>query len=243
MIKAIISTLMLFLIFIRTVEASYKVAFPQGDFSPQYNSSTGQMLGFLPEVMERFANDSGNDFVLQSFPIKRYQLLLKSSQIDFILPSNPAWSDKTAGEIVYSSAIMNSRLGFVRKKEFIGKPVTRVATIRGYTLPELTSAQKLTNYSEYFTPKISKCMKLLKLDRVDSVYAHSDFVRSWLNKNNLNDYLVFDPSLSIDDYSYHLATISHKEIILEFNKWLFENQITIKQLMKKYGVGSEPLLE
>ncbi|TNC82881.1 MAG: hypothetical protein C9356_00030 [Oleiphilus sp.] len=228
---------------VNAARAQYSVSFPEGDYAPQYSDSTGVMAGFLPDLVRRFSDQSGYDLKLISLPIKRYQLLLKSGQLDFILPSNPAWTDKQVGDITFSSVIMISRSGFLRKKGSLERPIKNLATVRGYTLPQVNPAFKDSNYKESFTINTSATLEMLRRDYVDTVYAHLDFVKSWLRRNHLKDYLVFVPDLGYDDYSYHLATLKHPKIIAVFNQWMLDNAAEIKSLMKLHDVGHESLID
>ncbi|WP_416306049.1 substrate-binding periplasmic protein [Neptunicella sp. SCSIO 80796] len=225
-----------------TAYASFKLTFPQGHYDPQYFRVQGNMAGFLPDLMRHFANDSGIEFEMASTPIKRNARLLENGQVDFILPSNPAWADNPSGRLHFSDAILISRSGFVRRSESAGKPFEIVATVAGYTLPELNSPYSEFPYQLIETIDTDASLGMLKAGRVDTVYAHLDFVRKWLELNKLKHYLIFEKDAGYDNYSYHLATIEYPEILQMFNLWMQDNKTLIDKLRRRYSVGTESLL-
>jgi len=226
------------------VNADFLIAMPEGDYFPQYDTTQGDARGFLPEVIAAFAKTSGQGFIIQPFPIKRYQRLLKSGQVDFILPSNPLWTDaRNLNGLHFSAVIMISRSGFVRKRANKGTPVRALATVSGYTLPKIPKQYRHGNVETHRTVNTFASLEMLRANRVDSVYAHLDYVRSWLRNNQLKGYLVFEPDIGYDNFSYHLATLQHPDIIAQFDQWMGQNPNLIKSLKTKYHVGSESLLE
>ncbi len=241
LLNCVIPFILLFLV--RYSHAEYIIAFPEGDYFPHYSNHQEQMTGFLPKLMLEFSEESGIKFSLQPFPIKRYQQLLEQEQIDFILPSNPAWTDNTSGELVFSSAIMKSRSGYVRTPASKGTLIKGVATVRGYTLPPIKPFYKQNTYQESYTVNTHASLEMLKRGHVDTVYAHLDFVKAWLTEHNLSDYLYFELDFGFDDYTYHLATIKHKEIIKAFDAWLIKRQSYIVELMNHYDIGHTSLIE
>lgn len=193
--------------------ANYTIAYPEGNYAPQYYFENDDMQGFLPELIRLFAKDSGFEFEMQAAPIKRYQLLLENGDVDFILPSNPAWADNPSGRLVFSHSILISRSGFIRRQENAGQPFKVISTVSGYTLPKINPPFAETSYSVIETIDSYASLGMLKAGRVDTVYAHLDFVRQWLTINQLERYLIFEQDAGYDNYAYHLAMINHPEII------------------------------
>lgn len=235
--------LCLILLFTRVCYSQLIIAFPTGDNTPQYSDVNGQLEGFLPTLVNHFSEQTGYNFIFSALPIRRYVELFQQGKIDFILPSNPAWSDNKYGNVLFSDVIMISRSGFVRRNESKGLPVKAVATVQGYTLPALEDKHKDEKYFESFTVSTYASLEMLKRKRVDAVYAHLDFVKTWVQKNNYESNFYFEPNLKYDNYAYHLSTIKHPDILKEFNHWLSEHRSTVNSLMKKYNVGSESLID
>ncbi len=215
------------------------VAFPEGDYSPHYDSTHGEMRGFLPALMHRFSEYSGQPLSLIGLPIKRYQAYIHSGEIDFILPSNPDWSDNNKGNLLYSSVIMISRSGFVRTEAHLGTPIRRIATVTAYTLPAINPAYLSKEPKVYRTFDTHASLNMLKADRVDATYAHLDFVREWVRKNNVTQQIYFEADAGFDNFSYHLATKNHGAIIRKFDDWLRRYRADVLTLMKEYKVGTD----
>ena len=222
---------------------AYTITFPQGYYAPQYYVDNGEMTGFLPRLMQLFAEDNGLEFDMRAAPIKRYQLLLENGEVDFILPSNPAWADNPSGRLLFSNSILISRSGFVRRKEDAGNPIEAIATVSGYTLPNILPPYAVNKHKVIETIDTYASLGMLKAGRVDAVYAHLDFVRKWLTINQLENYLIFDKDAGYDNYAYHLATIEHPDIIDMFNRWLRTHQEKIDALKRQFAVGTESILQ
>lgn len=213
------------------------IAFPEGNYAPHYDNTSGTMQGFLPALVRQFSADTGHSFSLQAMPIKRYQAFIQSGEVDFILPSNPEWSDNAKGNLLYSSVIMISRSGFVRPVTLRGSPIRDIATVTGYVLPEINPAFLAGKPDIYRTIDTHASLNMLKARRVDASYAHLDFVWEWVRKNNVDMKLYFEADAGFDHFSYHLATRKHGEIIQTFNRWLTQETATVLQLMEEYGLG------
>ncbi len=217
------------------------VAFPEGNYYPHYDSTQGKMRGYLPALMERFGQDHDMQFSLLGMPIKRYQSFIRTGEVDFILPSNPAWSDTEAGPLTFSSVVMISRSGFVRSQYDLGKPIERIATVTGYWLPDITPSFLIQQPKIFYTIDTYASLSMLKARRVDAVYAHLDFVREWVRNQSGEQNIFFEADAGFDNYSYHLATLKHSQLIERFDHWMQRNRSKVIALMRQYRLGTDML--
>ncbi|MDX1453424.1 MAG: hypothetical protein R3183_12770 [Oleiphilaceae bacterium] len=225
------------------LRAEYLVAFPEGNYYPHYDSTRGEMKGFLPSLLNRFEQDSAITFSLRGMPIKRYQSLIATGEVDFIMPSNPAWSDTESGPLVFSGVVMISRSGFVRRSSQLGKPIELVATVTGYRLPDINPQYLFAQPKVVYTVDTFASLNMLRAGRVDAVYAHLDFVRQWVRSHHNVEAIYLDADAGFDNFSYHLATLKHTQVIRRFDQWMQQNRPTILQLMREYSVGEDMKLD
>lgn len=224
-------------------EQVYVVAFPEGDYYPHYDSSGDGMRGFLPDLMQRFANEHGYQFVMRGLPIKRYQSFLQTGEVDFILPSNPAWTDSELGPLTFSDQVMNSRAGFFRLPEDLHQTIRAIAIVRGYRMPTIPAEFLEGPPVIHETVDTEASLGMLRAGRVDAAYAHLDFAHQWARKTGSLALLVLEDHAGVDSFDYHLATKNHPDLIDQFNQWLKQSQAEISGLQKKYGINSDLPLE
>lgn len=212
---------------------TYVVGFPNNDFYPQYEQGPdNKAIGFLPELLKKFASDHKLKFEFRFLPIKRYLEFIKSGKIDFIMPDNKDWAleAKAGQQYIYSNRIMDSQVSIIvkRSNEFISvEQLKSIGTISGYTIHKLDSEISSKQISVSYNNNPDGLLKQVSLGRIDGAYFHSDIALHLAKK--LDKDLVIAKSLPNVDYSYHFSTIRHPEIIKQFNLWLEANSEWIEQ--------------
>lgn len=206
----------------------YIVAFPKQNFYPQYEVSERIQRGLLVDIIEKFSKDQNIEFVLKSYPIKRYVQLSKEGKVDFIFPDNPEWISKDSKNKITFSKSVTTSTGIFFSNSFKRKDeVKTIATIRGYTIPFFQKEISHKEIKKYEIDTGRSLVNFISKGRAQVGYFHEDIINKQIKENSVSN-IVFAHHLPKKEYSYHLSSIHHKSIIQKFNNWLSKNREWIK---------------
>lgn len=219
---------------------THVVGLPDTQLYPQYWNVSGQVDGYLPRILQRFASDSGLHWALKAQPIRRYYVEFREGRLDFLAPSNPAWAERNSRvPIYYSDPIMKSRAGFIGlTPDFDPAQIRQVTTLAGYTISFLIDAKSpFKNAKVNYVNDVNSTMMVLASRRTDLIYLHYDAAREWIRMNpkGKSDF-VFHEKYS-EEFDYCLATMRHPKVIDTFNTWLRQHPNILEEV-KATGMTS-----
>lgn len=223
----------------------YVVGLPDSQLYPQYWNLSGKVDGYLPRVLQRFAADSGVRWELKAQPIRRYYVEFKEGRLDFLAPSNRAWTEGSSQTgIVFSEPFMKSRAGFIGlTAQLEPTQIKQVTTLAGYTISFLTQpGTPFKNAKVNYVNDVNSAMKVLASRRTDLIYLHYDAAREWIRANAGSHAQVqyyFHDKYS-EEFDYCLATIRHPRIIESFNRWLRGNPKVLDEVKASMLTGKYP---
>lgn len=234
--------LILFTIFftanVSAKDSVYTVALPNSEFYPQYSEDDDHNAqGLLPTIIKKFSSDEKIVMRFTFLPIKRYMEYLKKGEVDFILPDNKNWGleHKKGHSFIYSDEIMSSRSGVIVKAENAKIKIddlTTLGTISGYSIHEFENQKKEQKLKVSYNSNPINLLKQVAIGRIQGAYLHVDIALYLSEQQNLK--LAVASNLPSSNYTYHLSTIKHQNIILKFNKWLNKNQPWLKAQKKTF---------
>jgi len=219
-------------------DITYTVALPNSEFYPQYSEDNNHNAqGLLPTIIKKFSSDEKISLRFTFLPIKRYMEYLKKGEVDFILPDNKDWGleHKKDQPFTYSDEIMSSRSGVIVKAENKNikiSELTSLGTISGYSIHEFEQQKNENKLKVSYNSNPINLLKQVAIGRIQGAYLHVDIALYLSEQQNLK--LVMASNLPSSNYSYHLSTIKHRDIIVKFNQWLKKNQPWMKTQKKAF---------
>jgi len=184
----------------------------------------------------------GYQFKFVALPLKRFDKWYAQEAIDFKFPDNARWRTEQSKKlnIQYSQAVLNLTAGtYVLKKNKNNekKNIKRLGTIFGFhpTLwlksIENNSIELVGSSSPY------SLLKHLLHGNVDALYIDKNVIDYNLKRLNKKSYtVVLNKKINHEPFSFHFSTISHPEIIQQFNDFLQNHYPSISAMKKKYGI-------
>jgi len=209
------------------------------EYAPHYYMDGGRFSGFARDVLDLFAKKYGYEFQYQARPYVRMVKEFLTGEVDFQYPDNPDWltAQKNGRTIFYSNGVIQYIDGIVRRNSDIGKPLStlkRIAMPRGWTP---TDYLPLVRRGELIVDEVDQAAGVIEMllhNRVDGSYLNIDVANNYLESHKISGKIGFDYSLPYQFSQYSLSSISHPEVIKEFNQFLIDSAQEIQQLKVKY---------
>lgn len=207
-------------------------------YYPHYNvNENGEYEGFGRDILDRFAADAGHTFVYKPLPVARLMDEHLKGNLDFKYPDNKNWSSgaREGLKIYYSDPIVGFIDG-VAAPETIDE-LNSLSTVNGFTawayFDQINSGEiKLHKQSD-----IAQLIRFVLAGRAQGAYFNIDVLKYHLRESGQQGALKFQEHLPYDASNYHLSTLSHPEVIKEFNQWLSNNSDVVEALKDKYQLS------
>lgn len=223
-----------------TFAGTFTVGVETHDYLPIYKAEGGNYTGYAREVLDAFGAKYGHSFTYKPLPINRLvDEFVNVKSIDFKFPDNASWGVdvKKGATIVYSKSLIKVTEGAMVVSSNKGKPITKIATLRGFTpFPYLDGikAKKITVSEANSTESV---ISMVEAGRVDSGYlgvlAAEYTMRESMKKPNI---LIYDESSPHSTSDFSLATISKPEVIKQMDEFLTKEKDTVSKLKAKYKI-------
>lgn len=212
------------------------------DYYPVYAIQNGSYSGYARELLDAFAKDRNYRFDYKPFPVNRLFASFFQGQVDFKFPDNPYWQkDLRAGKnIIYSSAVATYIDGTLVRPEMrdaTPDKIKTLVTVAGFTpwawQDQIKNQQVALRENANFTALAQQVIAR----RVDAAYASVAVVNHQLDHVlKTPGALVFNSKLPHSRDHYFLSTLTHPEVIAEFDAWQKNKQDLVRSLKKKYAV-------
>jgi len=226
-------------------QSFYTIGVEAQKYYPQFDNENGiEYFGFAREILDMFAKEKGFQFVYKIRPVKRlFHEFIEKKAYDFKYPDNPVWqSDMKKGKnVVYSDSVVKYIDGVVvlaENKSMNLSTLKTLGTVRGFTpYPYLDLiSQKKVKLNE--NNNFISLLKQVLVKRIQGAYSNISVARYNLKENlKKPDAIVFNANLPHIKDSYYMSSISHPEVISEFNAFLKDKKPQIDTLKKKFNVG------
>jgi hypothetical protein len=218
-------------------EVSY---YPLYDFSITNESKQS----FSKELLATFFKQHNYPYRFMPLPIKRFNKWYEEKGIDFKFPDNVRWREDKRNKlsITFSQSVIKLMAGtYVLKSNTTYKrnDIKKLGTIFGFDptlwLKEVKSKKlELIEESSPFS-----IVKHVLHGNVDATNIDANVIRHNLNLLNKPNALVLNTNIKHEVFSYHLSSIKHPKVIIEFNNFIQNHPSLLRQLKKKYGITEE----
>ncbi len=211
-------------------------------YQPLYTYEKGIYKGFARELFDAFAQDRGYRVEYRALPVPRLYASFLAGELDFKFPDNASWKQdlRIGKQIHYSAPVLASIDGTSVLPDRMRVPadkIRRLGTLSGFTPWAWMDRLRTGNTTLSENTRLDALVLQALADRVDGVYANVAVINYQLDHVlKQPGALVFNPSLPFSRDYYHLASIKHPQILLEFNAWQKANRDRIALLKRKFGV-------
>ncbi len=219
----------------------YRVGVEDVDYYPMFTKKGGRYkTSFLIDVMELFAQKRGVKFEYIHLPITRFEEWYQQDSIDFRLPDNPIWNVNTEN-LVFSGDIIELRADTVVLKKNQHKPLSTlkvIGSLYGFMPgPHWKNRINSGKTKFVFESSMPVLVGLLKRGMVDGLDVNLTVVRHHAKElgYNKDDFVASTEAPSIQ-YTYTLSTITHPEIIKDFDAFLVASQNEISLLKQRKDI-------
>jgi len=213
------------------------------DYAPHYTTLSGTFRGFGRIVLDAFAADSGFTLEYRPLPVARLHQALVEGRVDLKYPDHPLWGRAVKAEhrIFYSAPVVRYIDGVLIDPARLGKPLAerlpRLATVRGFTLPEGTwpggRAPALQEHGSF-----AAAIRAVLEGSADGLFGNTVVVRHQLTQVMMMppDAVVFDPALPYQGGTYHVSSRDQGALLEQFDAWAQKSAARIATIKKDHGV-------
>ncbi|GLX85215.1 hypothetical protein tloyanaT_14670 [Thalassotalea loyana] len=241
-----IAIMVLFHFGARAQEQEFVIGVEDVNYYPLFNFNREQMRqpSFAFDILTAFFEHKNYKYRFVALPIKRFDKWFIDHNIDFKFPDNMRWrSDGGASlNLTFSDPVLTLMAGtyVLKPNAQIEKPrVQSLMTIRDFHptlwLEEINQGQ-VTLHEERSPVGIIRHMLS---QNVQATNIDSNVIRYQLQKMNKQGQIVLAKNIFHEQYTYHLSTNTHAEIIYEFNAFIKQERELIESLKKKYQIKEE----
>lgn len=216
----------------------YVVGIENIDYYPHYDFASAEPRGYFYELMTLFSKHSGHTFKYRNMPIKRLYVAANDG-LDLIYPDNPRWQPylpvaytKTYSEpVIYS---LGSTMVLPELRHISVARVKNLAVIHGFTPSRWLELKTAHTFRIVDVPDASSALGLLLKKRVDAAVVEYNVAQYYLKQHNKSGGLVFAEELPFTEMPFLLSSVTHPELIAEFNQFLITEKQAIKALKQKF---------
>ena len=217
------------------------VGVEESDYLPIYKGEGLNYTGYARELLDDFARKNGHVFTYAVMPVARlfHEFAVRKS-LDLKFPDNAHWAPETKQgvSVVYSKGVITVTEGLMVLPANKGKgKIATIVTQRGFTpypYLEQINAKKI-NVSEANSP--AAAISMVAAGRGDAVYL-GEIAANYLMNEVLKKpgVLVFDDKLPSAKSEFSLSSISHPEVIKQFDEYLVNERVSVARLKAKYKI-------
>ena len=201
--------------------------------------------GAAREIIDLFSQSQELDLNYHPMPVPRLFNEFENGGVDLKFPDNPLWSASLKSEVLvhYSAPVLavretliiiNPKNGY--EHEGTENKIKMVGNILGFSTPGLNENIKNNEFELVSTKKIEQLIHMLVSGRVDAIYFNADVAIEVAKNLYPNKQLIVHPDHPAFDYAYHLSSIKHKDLIVQFDKFLISHAEQVAEIRKRYGL-------
>lgn len=213
------------------------------NYLPYSEYKDGTYYGFNRKILDLFAQSRGYRFVYRPLPLIRLYRDFVRGQFDFKYPDNIYWSAdfKQNVQVTYSEPVVGYTDGVLVLPENKGEGIDQIKNlglVLGYTPAPYLSLIESGQIKPFKSASFQRLLRKTMLGQLDGVYCNIAVADKYLDSTlNSPGALVFDPGLPHVKSTRHLSSITHPEIIQEFNQFLVDRKAEISALKQHYNIS------
>ncbi len=219
------------------------VGVEEQDYLPNYGWKDGVYLGVGADILTAFAADQGYKVTFRPLPIRRLYAETLNGAVDLKFPDSPEWGSdfKKGMQLTYSTPVLGFVDGVLVKSDRLGRDISKIRTLGtmgGFTVSnEWRSRIAAGAVDLKENSRMDQLLRQVIVDRVDGAYVSIAAALYVADKVlGQKGVLAFDSSLPFQRGNYLASSVSHPEIIQQFNHWMAEHPDQIKAIKTHWGV-------
>ena len=212
-------------------------------YYPHYDFTSDNDKGLAWAIFEAFRATTNHEFVYISMPVLRLQKELAKGSVDFIYPDNPKWYNPITSNMhkSFSRPVTRALGGTILRPEKVGggiEQIRRLAMPLGFTPVNWQHRvdKQLTHLIR--VNDTLNALVLIAQNKADAANLEYHVTQHIASQQPTLGTFTLDPELPHDGVAFMLATISHTDLLAEFNAFLASHQPLIKRLHKQYRIKS-----
>ncbi|MGB2739352.1 MAG: hypothetical protein WBC60_02210 [Cognaticolwellia sp.] len=222
----------------------YIIGVEDVSYYPIYNFSLKSLnqASFTKELLSTFFHLKNYQFKFVALPVKRFDKWYVEEAIDFKFPDSIRWRGEESKKlnITYSKPVLHLTAGsFVLKKDQnkTAENIKRLGIIFGF-YPTLWNDRVRVNTLDIVEASSPySLVKHLLHGNVDAIYIDKNVIAYNLKRlHQDDDTIVLNQNIKHERYAFHFSSVSHPEIIQEFDEFLLSHQSLVAKMKKKYGI-------
>lgn len=222
------------------VQTRFVVGTEDLSFYPHYDFTTASQKGFANDVLNRFAEQYGYQFSFQPLPVKRLYHELDNT-IDFIYPDNPAWHSfqgDLASRLYSDAVVFNLGVSMVKseRQQLKVNQIRTLAVIRGFTPVKWLTLKQNHRFEIFEVANPQSAISLVLRGQLDVADLEYNVATHLLAEFQQSEALVVAANLPFSKVGFHLSTTRHGDVLVQFNRFLADNQPLLHELKLRYGL-------
>lgn len=207
--------------------------YPLYDFRNKNDSYTKALL-------DEFGRQAGHTFTYLPLPIKRFNTWLIEDQIDFKYPDNERWNPD--GQLLHSFIYSDSTIKLVAgtltsvERDLKQRDFKVIGTLLGFHPTQWIDQIRSKQVHLYENSSTLMLIQQVLRGQVDGIDIEQSVVNYHLKQLNKPNAIALNKRFTYEVYDYYLSTIKHKDVILEFNAFLRDNQPFLEQLRIRFEI-------
>ncbi|WP_284193465.1 substrate-binding periplasmic protein [Vibrio zhanjiangensis] len=212
------------------------------DYYPISSIKSGQYTGYARDLLDQFAKDYHHTLTYRALPIVRLYDEFIEQEVDLKFPDNPNWGStvKKDTQISYSQSALSYTEGVVVLTDKLGqsKPKT-IGIVRGFTPHAIMED---VDQGKLKIKEFNSLRNLVKVfvnrNDIDGMYFNVAIMKYTIKSLEIDeDMIAYDPAIPHIDGDYFLSSITHTDIIKQFDDFLQKNASLVQKLKEKYGLN------
>ncbi|MDG6099595.1 amino acid ABC transporter substrate-binding protein [Alteromonas sp. ZYF713] len=216
-------------------------------YYPHYDFTSENDKGLAWAIFEAFKATTKHEFVYISMPVLRLQKELAKGSVDFIYPDNPKWYNPIISNTLktFSQPVTRALGGTILRPGKVGAgidEIRRLAMPLGFT--PVNWQERVDNQLTHLI-RVNDTLNALELiaqNKADAANLEYHVTQHIASQQPSLGKFTLDPELPHDGVAFMLATISHTDLLAEFNAFLVSHQPLIKRLHKQYRIKSPDVI-
>ena len=213
------------------------------DYLPAFGWKDGSYQGAAAEIFTAFAKDSGYRVVFRPLPVRRLYAEMFAGDVDLKFPDSPDWARevKAGHTILYSHPVIHYTDGVMVRLKDVGSGmdhIRHIGTVAGFTLVrewrDQVAERKVVLHEN---STLDQLLRQVLMGRIDGAYVNIAVARRVADLQLAQGAeLAFDPSLPHQLGDYAMSSVTHPELIGEFDRWLAANQSMVQDVRRRWGL-------
>ncbi|MCW8107924.1 hypothetical protein OPS25_05380 [Alteromonas ponticola] len=227
--KKLIFILISHLVLVGTVKAEikpiYRIGVEDVSYYPLQNFQARENKGVLASILNLFARTEGINIEFIPLPIHRFTAWFDEGNIDLRIPDHPVWSQSLQPELIYSAPVLllcESTVVLAKNIDKSQSAIKSIGILHGFTPSRRWRKSIEKGEVELISDASLKVLtRMLMNEMVDGLNVEYSAIQYQVKELGYDQSNVkISRRIPQTQFSYHMSTIRHQDILKKFNDFL-----------------------